>query len=136
MRFLSLLCRLRLQKVRNLDKRRVHHQSVSLFVLQISINFRLCSGDHGYFGGMLGSKIFIEEAYDGLTVAKNIKEEYDFEHIMNELKIAYHLTNPKHTDGKAKRPSLQPLLAREITAGVATRRIDYKRFLETLSYPK
>lgn len=78
---------------------------------------------------MLNSMIFVEEPYDGLTVPKNIKKHPDFEHIMNEFKIADLIMHPGRHRGKMEKPSLKKLLSRELPSGVPTPKEEFEQIL-------
>ncbi|KAI6184695.1 PAP-associated domain-containing protein [Aphelenchoides bicaudatus] len=73
--------------------------------------------DHEPFDGLRGSRMFVEEPYDGLTVPKNIKQESDFMHIRYEFKIAKVIMN----SGVKEKTSLKALQSRQVPPGVATR---------------
>jgi hypothetical protein len=73
---------------------------------------------------MLGSHIFVEEPYDGLTVPKNIKTSSDFDHIKYEFAMGYYLAHPEKEDGTLIKPTLAELLERTNSERVATRKND------------
>ncbi|KAI6205067.1 hypothetical protein M3Y94_00750600 [Aphelenchoides besseyi] len=55
---------------------------------------------YGRFEGAMGSRVFLEEPYDGLTVPKNVKEQSTFDHIKYEFKYVCNLLGAKGIKNK------------------------------------